>query len=181
MSASVSAGQSAQYQLQLNPGAGFGGTVSLACSGAPLNAACQVPSSVTIANGVPAPFTVSVSTAGSAILPPSTPWRFGPPARIRVLQLLVFVLLLVLVSKNSRKFDVALGNMRLACAGGLTVILLSSAIYSAGCGSSSAVTTAPPPLVTPSGTSTITIAMTAMSPTQQPLQLPPIQLTLTVK
>jgi hypothetical protein len=180
-SASVSAGQSAQYLLQLNPGAGFSGTISLACSGVPLNATCQVPSSVTIANGVPAPFTVSVSTAGSAILPPSIPWRFHLPARIRVLQLFVLVVLLVLLTRNSGKFDVALGNMRLARTGALTVMLLCSVIYSAGCGSSSAVTTTPPPIVTPSGTSTIIITMTAMSPTQQPLQLPPIQLTLTVK
>jgi len=45
----------------------------------------------------------------------------------------------------------------------------------------SGVTTTPPSIVTPPGTSTITIAPTAVSASGQPLQLPPIQLTLIVK
>jgi hypothetical protein len=178
--ASVSAGQTAQYMLQLTPGAGYSGTVSLACTGAPLNATCKVPATVAVANGVPVPFTVSVSTAGSAALPPSMPWRFSPPARIRVLLLLAFALLLLLMARNRCMFDDALRGKPLAWNGALAAIFLCSVIYAAGCGSSS-VTTTPPPIVTPPGTSTITITMSAMSPTQQPLQLPLIQLTLTVK
>ena len=181
MSASVSAGQSAQYQLQLNPGAGFGGTVSLACSGAPLGAVCQVPPTVSIANGVPAPFTVTVSTSGAAVLPPTIFWRFIPLVRIRVLQILAFALLLVLVARNRISLNSTFQSRRLAWNGVLTGLLICSASYSAGCGSSSAVTTTPPPIVTPLGTSIISITMSAMSPTQQPLQLPPIQLTLIVK
>jgi hypothetical protein len=77
-------------------------------------------------------------------------------------------------------FDDALRGKPLAWNGALAAIFLCSVIYAAGCGSSS-VTTTPPPIVTPPGTSTITITMSAMSPTQQPLQLPLIQLTLTVK
>ena len=179
-SASVSAGQSAVYLLQLNPGAGFSGTVSLACSGAPLGAVCQVPPTVSIANGAPAPFTVTVSTAGTAVLPPSMPWHFNPPSRIRLLLPLLFILLAFLVM-NRWIFAPALHSRRLAWTAALTIIFLCSVISAAGCGSSSAITTTPPPLVTPSGTSTITITVSAMSPTQQPLQLPPIQLTLTVK
>lgn len=41
--------------------------------------------------------------------------------------------------------------------------------------------TPPPQIVTPSGTSTLTISLAATSPSGQPLQLQPIQLTLTVK
>jgi hypothetical protein len=74
----------------------------------------------------------------------------------------------------------ALTARHLACDAALTSILFCLAIYGAGCGSGSA-SVAPQPIVTPSGTSTITITTAAMSPTQQPLQLPPIQLTLTVK
>jgi 6-phosphogluconolactonase (cycloisomerase 2 family) len=178
--ASVTAGQTAQYLLQLTPGAGYSGTVSLTCSGAPLNATCQVPANVTVANGVPAPFTVTVSTRGGAMLPRSMPWHFVPPARIRVLLLLAFALLLVVIARNHWMFDGALRAWRLGWSGGaIAAILLCSVVYAAGCGSS--VTTTPPPIVTPPGTSTITITMSAMSPTQQPLQLPPIQLTLTVK
>jgi hypothetical protein len=184
--ASVSAGQTAQYQLQLTPGAGFTGTVSLACSGTPLGATCQVPPTVVIANGAPAPFTVTVSTKGAAGLPPSMPWRFAPPARIRVLLLLAFALLLVTIARNHRMFDGARVARRLALGGDFTAILLCSVIYATGCGSGSAVTTSPPiitppSVVTPSGTSTITITPTAMSSSGQPLQLPPIQLTLAVK
>ena len=180
--ASVSAGQTAQFQLQLTPGAGFSGAVSLTCSGAPLGAVCQVPSSVTITNGAPAPFTVAVSTAGTGALPPSKPLRFNPPAPTYLLQLVVVaLLLLVLVGRNRMTLNNAFRLRRLASIGAFTVLLAWSAIYASGCGSTSAVMTTPPPIVTPPGISTIIITMTAMSPTQQPLQLPPIQLTLTVK
>jgi len=184
--ASVSAGQTAQYQLQLTPGAGFTGTVSLACSGTPLGATCQVPPTVVIANGAPAPFTVTVSTKGAAGLPLSMPWRFPPSARIRVLLLLAFAMLLVTIARNHRISDDSRGAGRLALGGALIAILLCSVIYATGCGSGSAVTTpppiiTPPSVVTPSGTSTITITPAAMSSSGQPLQLPPIQLTLTVK
>jgi len=179
---SVSAGQAAQFQLQLTPGAGFSGTVSLACSGAPLGAVCQVPSPVTITNGAPTPFTVAVSTTGTGALPCSKPLRFNPPAPIYLLQLVVVALLLsVVVGRNRVTLNNAFRLRRLASVGAFTVLLAWSAIYANGCGSTSAVMTTPPPIVTPPGTSTIIITMTAMSPTQQPLQLPPIQLTLTVK
>jgi hypothetical protein len=114
------------------------------------------------------------------------PWRFAPPARIRVLLLLAFALLLVTIARNHRMFDGARVAKRLALGGEFTAILLCSVIYATGCGSGSAVTTpppiiTPPSVVTPSGTSTITITPAAMSSSGQPLQLPPIQLTLTVK
>ena len=178
--ASVSSGQTAQYLLQLNPGPGYGGTVSLACSGAPLNATCQVPATVTVANGAQAPFTVAVSTAGGALLPPSEPWRFIPPARLRVLLPLAFALLLLIMTRNRWLIGGGLGARRLAWSGTFAAILLCSVLYATGCGSTT-VTTTPQLSVTPPGTSTISITLSAMSPTQQPLQLPPIQLTLTVK
>jgi len=182
--ASISAGQTAQYLLQLTPGPGYSGTVSLACTGAPLDATCQVPASVSIANGASAPFTVTVSTKGGAALPPSIPRRFVPPSGIRALPLLAFALLLLIIGKSRSILDSAFRARRLARSGGLAAILLCSVIYAAGCGSS--VTTTPPPvtppaIVTPSGTSAIIITLTAMSSSGQPLQLPTLQLTLTVK
>jgi len=182
--AAVSAGQTAQYLLQLTPGAGYSGTVTLACSGAPLGAMCQVPPTVTIANGAPAPFTVTISTSGGAALPPLIPKRFAPPAGIRVLPLLAFALLLAIIVKNRQIFD-GLHIGRLAWNSALATTLLCSVIHATGCGSSnissSTITTGPPPIITPSGTSTITITMAATSLTGQPLQLQPILLTLTVK
>ncbi len=184
--ASVSAGQTAQYLLQLTPGAGYSGTVSLACSGAPLGATCQVPAGVSIANGVPAPFTVTVTTSGSAMLPPSIPRHFVPPAGIPVLLLLALALVLVKATKNGWVGGTALPARRLAWSGALTAIFLCSVIHAAGCGSGSSTVTPPPPvtppsIVTPSGTSTITITPAVMSSSGKPLQLPAIQLTLTVK
>jgi hypothetical protein len=182
--ATVTAGQTAQYQLQFVPGAGYSGTVSLVCSGAPLGAVCQAPASVAIASGTPTPFTVTVSTKGAAALPPAIPRHFSPPKGIRVLPLLAFTLLMLILARNRWMLD-GLRMGRLAWNSALTAILLFSLIDAAGCGSSisssSAVTAAPPPIITPSGTSTITITMSAMSLTQQPLQLQPILLTLTVK
>jgi len=178
---SVSAGQTAQYLLQLTPGPGYSGTVSLACSGAPLGAMCQVPATVAIASGVPTLFTVNVVTSGGAMLPHSMPWRFVPPLVIWVLLLLASALLLLIVARNRWKLDGSHATSRLAWRGTLVGVVLCSVIYAASCGSSSVATTTPPPVVTPSGTSTITISMSAASSTQQPLQLPPFQLTLTVK
>jgi hypothetical protein len=114
------------------------------------------------------------------MLPPSVPRRFVPPAEIRVLVFLALALVLVIATKNRWMFDGAVSTRRLAWSGALTAILLCSVIYAAGCGSSS-VTTTPPPVVTPPGSSTITITPTAMSTSGMPLQLQPIQLTLTVK
>jgi hypothetical protein len=42
-SASVSAGQTAQFNLQAMPGAGFSGTMTFACPGAPTAANCSAP------------------------------------------------------------------------------------------------------------------------------------------
>src|SRR4029077_13607373 len=133
--ATVSAGQTAQYLLQLTPGAGYSGTVTLACSGAPLGAMCQTPPTATIANGAPAPLTVTISTSGGAALPPSIPRRFAPPAGIRVLPLLPFALLLAIIVRNRRMFDgPSVG--RLARSGALVAILICSVIHATGCGSS---------------------------------------------
>lgn len=61
-SATVTAGQTATYNLQLAP-AGFAGTVTLACIGAPAGATCTAsPSSLLLDGSTPASFTVSVAT-----------------------------------------------------------------------------------------------------------------------
>jgi hypothetical protein len=152
---SISAGQTAQYQMQLKPGPGYSGSVS-------------------IANGLPAPFTVTVLTSGGATLPPSIPRRFVPPPGIRMLLLLALALVLLKAIKYRRWiFDSALGPRRLAWRGALAAILLCSLIYVAGCGARST-TLAPPPVITPSGTSTITITMSATSSSGKPLQLQPL-------
>ena len=139
----------------------------------------QVPANASIANGTPAPFTVTVLTS-SAMLPPSIPRRFVPPCGISVFPFLALALVLLKLTKNRRMFDSALRARRLACSCALAAIFLCSAIYAAGCGTAS-ITVTPPPVITPSDASTITVSMSAMSSSGQPLQLQTIQLTLTVK
>jgi 6-phosphogluconolactonase (cycloisomerase 2 family) len=178
-SASVSAGQPAQFQLQLTSGAGFSGTVSLTCAGAPLGAVCQVPSSISLSNAAVAPFTVTVTTSGPAVAPPSAPIRFRRIPAPPVLPFLAFALLFFLF-RNYRSFPRALGPRRLVLGGILSAAILGALLSTAGCGGGSAAV-APPPIVTPTGNSTIVINFSAMSSSGQSLQLQPIQLTLTVK
>ncbi|HTZ33636.1 MAG TPA: choice-of-anchor D domain-containing protein [Methylomirabilota bacterium] len=86
-SATVTAGQSAQFSLQATPGNGFTGSLAFTCSEVPFGATCTPPASVSITSGNTAPFTVSVSTLGAAVVPPlsfpvsniplrPTPWLF---------------------------------------------------------------------------------------------------------
>lgn len=182
--ASVSAGQSAQYQLQLTPGAGFAGAVSLSCSGAPLAAVCQVPASVSLASGA-ATFNVTVTTSGPAQLPPSGPLRIPPILRVPLpapILLAMLFLLFAFLSKNAHVLSPAARKSRLALCGVLSAAIFCLTFVLAGCGGGSAALTPPPPqIVTPSGTSSITISLSANSSSGQPLQLQPIQLTLTVK
>lgn len=182
---SVSAGQTAQYQLQLTSGAGFTGSVGLSCSGAPLGAVCQVPASVSLASGS-ATFTVTVTTSGPAQMPPSAPLRILPISQLRLpapILLALLFLLLAFLGKNRRTLQPAACKSRLALCGVLSAAFFCITVAT-GCGGGNASITPPPPsapLVTPSGTSTITISLSATSSTGQPLQLAPIQLTLTVK
>lgn len=183
-SATVSAGQPAQYQLQLTPGSGFTGTIGLSCSGAPLAAVCQAPSSVAVTNGNPAPFNVTVTTSGPAQLLPSEPLRIPPILRVPLLVPLLLTLLFLLFAFLIRRapfFSPAVLKSRLALCEVLSAAILCITFALTGCGGGSAAVTPPPPVITPSGTSTITISLSAASSTGQPLQLQPIQLTLTVK
>ena len=117
--ASVSAGQPAQYQLQLTPSSGFAGMVGLSCSGAPLGAVCQVPASVSLAGGS-ATFTATVTTSGPAQLPPSAPLRIPPisrvPLRAPTLLALLF-LMYAFIQKNVRAIHQAMRKNRLALCG----------------------------------------------------------------
>jgi Chitobiase/beta-hexosaminidase C-terminal domain len=68
--ATLSAGQTAQFKLQVSPGAGFSGTLAFICSGAPFGATCSVPNTLSVSNGSPTSFTVSISTLAAAQLTP---------------------------------------------------------------------------------------------------------------
>jgi len=62
-SATISAGQTATYSLQLTAANGFSGNVTLACAGAPQAANCMVnPSTANVGGSTVAPFSVNVTT-----------------------------------------------------------------------------------------------------------------------
>jgi pimeloyl-ACP methyl ester carboxylesterase len=108
--ATVQAGQTAGYSLQLSPTSGFTGTVSLACTGAPSTTTCTVaPASISVTGNSASPFTVNVSTASRSGLVPNpfttrrffrgrSPWLLG--VEIGILLCLIF--LASLMPKNSR-------------------------------------------------------------------------------
>lgn len=182
----VAPGQTAQYNLQVTPGAGFTGSVSLACSGAPTLATCSVPGSVPVAGGSPAAFTVSVATTGSGMVPfefgpratPLPGWRFvSMPAAI-----LILFLLFAVAAKRERFMNAR--SPRWSTAFACCALLLVVSVSGCGGGGSVASQTAPtppaPPPGTPQGTYTITITPSATSTSGKTFPLQPMQLSLTV-
>ena len=88
-SATVTAGQTATYQLDLQSIDGFAGSVAFTCTGAPADATCTVISNpVTLAANATAPFQVQVSTTGRPVAAnlhrPVSPQPTLPPSKLRL-------------------------------------------------------------------------------------------------
>jgi len=169
--ATITAGQTAQYHLQLTPAQGFTGAVTLACSGAPTLSTCTVsPNSFNITNATSVPFSVSVSTSGSSSA--ATLLQISPIRRIPMdvkgelytglAVSLVFVLLFH--PRDARDFVRRLSDCSLR-------LVLGFSLIATGCGGGSPSA----PLITPRGTYTLTV--TASRGNQQ---LSTLNLTLTV-
>ena len=184
LSASVSAGQMAQYNLQATPGAGFSGTLTFACSGAPTGANCNAPS-VTVTNGAPVTFTVTVTTSGSAgVVPTARRTIRSWPADYMVAAMLLMMLL-------AFWFYPRQGEWREVSAGAIdwqrVVALACLALLMNGCGGRSSASSVqppppPPPVITPSGTYTLTVTPSATpASSTKSFPLSPISLTLVVK
>ena len=175
-SATVTAGQTAQYGLQINPGAGFTGTISMTCTGAPVAAKCLLSSStLTVTSSSPISFTVSVSTTGSA--PAQSPINESPRFEWRSVPLAIMAVLLLFVLLTFRSRELQLGR-RFAICVSLALAIFVAGISGCGGGSTTAAVQPPPPppaLVTPKGNYTIVLTATANN-------LPPqtISLSLTV-
>ena len=183
---SVTAGQTATYNLQLVPGQGFAGNVSFACSGAPATATCTTaPSPLRVTSGAPIPFTVSVATTATAtIAPPWTPPRLPPFVSLRVLQTLVLCAILLLLCLAGRMSLSNAPERRRTRSSALAALALTALFVVAGCGggasTAQSVQVPTPQPVTPSQT-TITVTPSATNANGAPLaNLPPIQLTLVV-
>jgi hypothetical protein len=189
--ATVTAGATALYQLQITPGANYSGTIALGCSGAPLAAACQLPATIQVSSGAPAAFTVMVTTTGAAAqTPPLSPrTRLTPPhPDPRVVfpaEILLLFILLWWSLIGRRVFD-QLPPLRarlrygFAFAAVLTAVSLASVFSGCGGGATTAAVQPVQTVITPQGTSIITIMPSANGVSGQPLQLSPVQLTLTV-
>ena len=183
-SATISVGQTAQFNLQIIPGPGYSGTISLAYSGAPVGASIQGPATLQISNGNAATFTVSVTTsAGTSSslpffnVPRSIPFLILPAAP----GLIVAVILLVFLAFSTKHNSDTPMRRRTFSSAVIFLMMLGAICVATGCGGGSAMlTTAPPQIVTPQGQFTIIVTPSATSASGKPLQLQPIQLTLTV-
>src|SRR6267143_517651 len=94
--ATVTAGQSASYALNVNAMNGFTGSATVSCTGAPAQAACTVPGTVSV-SGASTSLSVSVTTTAAAMLIPEGPGSPLPPRMW--LMLVVLVLSLVVATR----------------------------------------------------------------------------------
>ena len=184
--ATVAPGQTAQFNLQITPGAGYTGVISLTYSGAPVGATIQGPASLQVTNGNAAPFMVSVTTSGgtSVMFPvPGVP-QATPFSQLRAVPVLAVVALLILLLVSRGKHGAGARPRRVAFssayAAAAWLAILAVLLTATGCGGGSATKKPPPPIVTPPGQSAIVIAPSAISASGKALQLPTIQLTLNV-
>ena len=130
--ATVTAGQTAAYNLQVTPVSGFNGTVALSCTGAPSEATCT-PSvaSVTPNGNAASAFAVNVTTTAPSIFAPrGMPPGYPPVTWIRIVLpwVLAFTLLLLLA-----RLTPARHRTKWAYASVL-VVLLSALVWTSGCG-----------------------------------------------
>jgi hypothetical protein len=153
--ATVTAGQTATYNLQLTP-TGFSGTVSLGCTGAPTLASCSIsPSSTTFNGASTATATVSITTTTRALLLPTLrfrlPWLFSSPEWI------VWVLLLCALFAFTLRWHPAPRRAWFPFAALFALFVLGCA----GGGSGGGSPTPPPQQGTPAGTYTLQVNATS--------------------
>lgn len=156
---SVIAGQPAQYNFQAVAGAGFTGTLTFTCSGAPFGASCTVPTSLPVSGGRAIPFSVSVTTLGASNLLPFSPlpsppaWPRAPFSAVSLLAALCVLLLSPWFLRDRLRMT---RLFPIACATTISILLVFSGIGCSGGGaamqpSSSSPQSAATPVIQPSG------------------------------
>jgi Abnormal spindle-like microcephaly-assoc'd, ASPM-SPD-2-Hydin len=179
LSATVTAGQTAQYSLQLTPGAAYSGTVTMACSGAPATTSCTVANPIQLTAGTATTFSVMGTTTARSLLMPYSNRQPVPPSTLYLMLVAFAVCAATVAALYPLKLRGASTQHQLAYGGGVLILML--AVYGlAGCASRGSSSPGPGPTGTQAGTYTLTLTPTASSTTGKPLQLTPIQLTLTV-
>jgi hypothetical protein len=166
-SATVKAGRTATYNLQINPANGFVGSITFTCAGAPPHATCNPPGTVNVNGAAPVPFTVTVDTMAASTLPPVFRRIPGTPRNLPLwpLAFLTFALLVLAARKR-------LGLTRTPLLWAVALFFATLPLL-AGCGGNNNGGTTN--TGTPLGTSTITVTGTSGATMQS------IDLSLTVQ
>jgi hypothetical protein len=152
--ASVMAGNTATYSLQVSALNGFAGTVALSCTGAPSLATCTVaPTSVTLNGALSSAFTVTVTTTAPSMMAPRKVPPSWPP--VNLLRFGVPLLLALILFAMQARFRTAAERRKFGIAYALVLVsVLSIAACVSGCNGGGGQVHHPG---TPPGTSTITI------------------------
>ena len=165
--ASINAGESASYTASVTPVAGFKGSVTLSCAGAPAASTCSIsPSQVTLDGTNPAIASVTLTTTARSLSLPLTQRRFGSPLFPGKILGTFFAYLLV-YAMLSRLARIPRKRLLMTAAVALPIALLCVSCGGSGSSSSSGTTNTPPPPTQPSGTPqgafTITVTGTSAS------------------
>jgi Abnormal spindle-like microcephaly-assoc'd, ASPM-SPD-2-Hydin/Beta-propeller repeat/Cep192 domain 4 len=169
-SATVTAGQSATYSVDVSAPSSFNQLISLACSGAPAHATCTIDKTgITLYGTTPVTAKVTVSTTARSMVPNGHrldgPWGFGVASRRFPLGLLVLLAALVAAAMASGRFAPSLGCNQRALVRFSAIVLLvllwatcggGGAVGGGGGGSSQQTGT-------PAGTYTLTVSGTSGS------------------
>jgi len=155
-SAAVAAGQAATYTLSMAGKGGLNQKVTFTCTGAPSEATCTVPSSVTAGSSATNVLVTVSTTAASVTTPRSRPLPPVPPLSPGLRGLLMLALVLATIAwAIRRRSQLAVSRWR------STMVLLASglllALALAGCGGGGSGGGPPPNPGTPAGTYTLTV------------------------
>jgi 6-phosphogluconolactonase (cycloisomerase 2 family) len=178
-SITVTAGQTAAFNLQLTPGPGFAGNASFTCSGAPAQATCNAPS-VQFTGGTPVAYVVTVVTTKSTTM---VPLKLRPFIWLHTF-LIVACCAAFAFFRYLYKLSAPTGWTSAAT---ITMLAAFCIFEIAGCGGAGggvAPQNIPTPHIigTPQGTSVITLTPAVTTSTGVALQgVAPIQLTLIVQ
>ncbi len=176
-SATVKAGQTAMYSLQLSLIGGSATdqlTVTVSCMGAPPKATCTGPTAVTVTQAAPAAVAINVSTTANGLLIPAAPRLRTPLNRLPILWV-VSILIGLLLLRRCKQTKARVWAARLAFAA--PVLLLAMMTASIGGCTGGGTNSSLPPVNTGTPPGTYTLTVTAASGNLTHIQ----QLTLTVQ
>jgi hypothetical protein len=163
-SQTVTAGATAQYDLQITPQGGFTGIVSLACSGTLQNAVCTAPSALQVSGPSAVPFIVMVTTTAGSIIPVfRVPGTKSPSVRWTDWNkwCCTFALVFTLLTLWQRKHFVPMVGAKMRNAAAMSILLVVSvALVSCSGGSMASSLPASTSAGTPAGSYTITVTAT---------------------